>query len=83
MSKIYLKNVIFAFNHYDRETVWLFNESDNGKSHERYIAFAVDNFGHLICFDKTNNNVVFCNHENDDVEFISENFTEFLNALYE
>lgn len=42
------------------------------------IAFAIDNFGNYICFDKKNHNVLFLDFETGDVDFIDETFSDFL-----
>lgn len=49
------------------------------------VPFARDGFGNYICFkymsiDKYE--VVFYNHENQDIYFISNNFSELINKLY-
>lgn len=72
-----------SFNTGDRETVWKINDWNKDELSNKYLAFAIDNFGNLICFDKNNNNVVLLNHEDLSVEHIANTFSEFIEALYE
>ena len=71
-----------SFNREDRETVWKINDWNKEELSDLYIAFAIDNFGNLICFDRQNNNVIFFNHENNETELISLSFSDFLKKLY-
>ncbi len=48
---------------------------------ENYIAFAADPFGNLICFDKSNDTIVFIDHETLRIESASASFTEFIDSL--
>lgn len=73
---------LLSFNKEDRETMWVFNEGKNDNSQEKYITFAIDNFGNLICFKKKDDSVCFVNHETGTVKRIADNFTDFLNSLY-
>lgn len=45
------------------------------------IAFAVDSFGNLICFEKNTEKIVFLDYETDEIEVIANNFSEFLDIL--
>lgn len=72
-----------SFNHDDKETVWKIFDWNKDELSGKYIAFAIDHFGNLICFNSANDEIIFLNHENTSVELIAENFTEFLNNLYE
>lgn len=85
---------LLSFNKDDRETIWMMNErSEDAEDDEledgmedlpeRYVAFAIDDFGNLICFDKDNDNIVFYDHEEDETEYIADSFTEFLEKLYD
>ena len=49
----------------------------------RYVVFADTPFGDDIAFDKTNDSVVYINHETLEVEKIADSFDEFLNCLYD
>lgn len=46
-----------------------------------YIAFAKNQFGNLICFDKANDKIVFIDHETLNLENVSDGFTEFIDSL--
>ena len=49
----------------------------------RYVIFAYTPFGDDIAFDKTDDSVVFIDHETLNVEKITNSFEEFLNCLYD
>lgn len=72
-----------SFNKEDRETVWKIHEWNAEELSNRYIAFAIDNYGNLICFDANNDSIVFLNHENLEIELISQNFKMFIDSLYD
>lgn len=72
-----------SFNKEDRETIWKILEWNKTQLLDNYIAFAIDNFGNLICFDKSKQRIVFYNLESDRVEQIANNFSEFMRGLYE
>lgn len=72
-----------SFNKEDRETVWKIQDWNKEELSDRYIPFAIDNFGNLICFDAENDKVVFLELEYVTVEQIADNFTEFMSKLYE
>ena len=44
-------------------------------------AFAGDPFGNLICFDKTNDHIVFIDHETLSIEPVADSFSEFIAGL--
>lgn len=69
---------LLSFNRDDRETIW--NVNENCK--ESYIVFAIDSAGNSICFNKSDNTIIFVNHETKSVEKIADNFTTFINSLY-
>lgn len=49
----------------------------------RYVVFADTPFGDDIAFDKTDDSVVYINHETLEVEKIADNFDAFLDCLYD
>ena len=77
-----LIKLVFSFNKADDINIWDANEWAKDDIGGKYIAFANDDFGNLICFEKGTNNVVFWNHDTDTVEFIAKGFEAFINALY-
>lgn len=44
----------------------------------KLVAFAIDNFGNYICFDKENDAIVFLDFESGETELIDETFSDFL-----
>lgn len=72
-----------SFNHEDRETVWKIFEWNKEELTNKYVPFAIDNFGNIICFDANNDKIIFLNHEDLVVETIADNFETFINCLYE
>lgn len=50
---------------------------------DRYVAFADSPAGDDIAFDKTDDSVVFIDHETLEIEKIANSFDEFLSCLYE
>ena len=53
------------------------------KLFNRYVVFADTPFGDDIAFDKTDDSVVFIDHETFMVEKIADSFDEFVACLYE
>lgn len=49
----------------------------------RYVVFADTPFGDDIAFDKTNDSVVYIDHNTLGIEHIANSFDEFLDGLYE
>lgn len=72
-----------SFNPDDKETVWKVYEAFEDKLKQKYLPFAIDNFGNYICFNTENNNIVFLNHEDLSVEYVADTFVSLLNLLYE
>ena len=72
-----------SFNKDDRETVWKIHEWNKEELSNRYVAFAIDNYGNLICFDANNDSIIFLDHENMTTELIAVSFSEFIDNLYE
>ena len=72
-----------SFNKDDRETVWKIFDWNKDELTDKYIPFAIDNFGNLICFDASNDKIVFVNHEDMTIEMIANDFDTFLNGLYD
>ena len=72
-----------SFNKEDRETVWKISEWNSVELGDKYVAFAIDNFGNLICFEKASGKVVFIELETLNVEVIADEFGGFIGRLYE
>lgn len=71
-----------SFNRNDKETVWKLYEWKKEQFENKYVPFAIDNFGNLICFDADNDHIVFLNHENSSVENVADSFSSFFDSLY-
>ncbi len=86
-------NALLSFNEDDGYSIWnmlrLEGDAVVGWVHEqldwRYIPFANDPFGNKLCFDRTNNHIVFFDHEEEDggMYFVASSFTELINSLYD
>ncbi|MCR5213735.1 MAG: SMI1/KNR4 family protein [Eubacterium sp.] len=72
---------LLSFNKTDRENIWDANDMLKQELGDRYIAFADDNFGNLICFDTGSDEIVFVELESLGLDVISEDFEEFMNQL--
>ena len=70
-----------SFNREDKETVWEMYEACAVATKGQYIPFAIDNFGNLICFDRSGQ-IVFIDHETLNIEKIAPSFYEFVFSLY-
>ena len=80
-----LVKALFSFNKNDLEHIWLANEwaeEDEVEIRKQYVAFAGDDFGNSICFEKSTDNVVFLDHETLEVEFVAADFDAFLECLF-
>jgi hypothetical protein len=73
---------LLSFNASDTSNVRAFNDSAGDDIGEKYIAFATDDFGNLICFERASGRVVFWNHETGVVEPVADGFDMFINKLY-
>ena len=49
---------------------------------KEFIPFGIDPFGNYICYDTTNGNIMFFDHEEDDMTEIALTLEEFLSKLY-
>lgn len=74
---------LLSFDSLDKESIWKLNDVCYLCFDNRYVAFAIDHFGNLICFDKSNDHVKFIETESLEVSDIADNFDEFLSILYE
>lgn len=71
-----------SFNKEDKENVWYMFEWLEKEIKKKYIPFAIDNFGNLVCFDKSNDKIVFVNNDNMSVQIVADTFDDFLKTLY-
>jgi len=68
-----------SFNPDDRESIWDALEWDFYD--DKYIPFAIDNFGNIICFHTETNKIYFINHETGKCEFVADSFDSFISTL--
>ncbi|EMB7845530.1 SMI1/KNR4 family protein [Vibrio vulnificus] len=66
-----------SFNATDVENILRLNRGVTEIS-AKLVAFAIDNFGNYICFDKENDAVVFLDFETGETELIDNTFSDFL-----
>jgi hypothetical protein len=66
-----------SFNPTDVENILKLNKGVSEIS-ANLVAFAIDNFGNYICFDKQNDMVVFLDFETGETELIDKTFSDFL-----
>ena len=80
-------DTILSFNKDDTDNIWNFQGFDDtcedyeGFS-ERYVSFAISVGGDHICFDRTNNRVVYVDLEYAEATDVAASFTEFIDLLY-
>lgn len=73
---------LLSFNKEDKVTIWKTAEWNSDELGDKYIAFAIDQFGNLICFTTCDKSVVFMNMETLEIEVIASDFSSFLSKLY-
>lgn len=73
---------LLSLNKEDEESIWDLYDAD-GKMEKESVPFAIDDFGNFICFNRYNGSVIFYDHETGNSEKIANNFSEFLDKLYE
>ena len=69
-----------SFNPTDVENILKLNKGVSEIS-TKLVAFAIDNFGNYICFDKQNDTVVFLDFETGETDLIDKTFSDFLIKL--
>ena len=69
-----------SFNPTDVENIIKLNRGVSEIS-TQLVAFAIDNFGNYICFDKQNDAVVFLDFETGGTELIDKTFSDFLQKI--
>lgn len=66
-----------SFNPNDAENIIRLNKGVAEIS-SMFIAFAIDNFGNYICFDKQNHMIFFLDFETGETDLIDKSFSDFL-----
>ncbi len=79
---------LLSLNKGSKINMWHFNDSlhriwAENREFDNYIVFASDPFGNIICFDKTNDHIVFIDHETLSIEPVADSFSEFIAGLKE
>lgn len=69
-----------SFNRDDKETIWEMYKVSVLETNGKYIPFAIDHFGNMICFAR-DGQIIFLNHETLKTESIASSFDEFMNSL--
>lgn len=71
-----------SLNREDRETVWKMLDWAKEDLAGRYVPFAIDPAGNLVCLEKATGAVAFLDHETGAVERAAGSFEAFLRGLY-
>lgn len=72
---------MLSFNEEDDDYIVTLNSGGDSNYVDKIVAVATDPFGNLICFDRATNNIVYWDHELDKVEYLSDNWEQFINNL--
>ena len=72
-NRIMIKKLL-SFNKDDKDSIW------NVKYPDGLIPFMLDAFGHQICFNKTNGEIIFVGK--DKKEFLADNIEDFIERLH-
>jgi len=76
---------LLSFSSNDQDNIIATYNRIKGRLKNDLIPVMKDPFGNFICFNfskKDNYELVFWNHENNNIEYISQTFSEFLEKLY-
>ena len=73
---------LLSFNRDSSNSIWVMPDYDNKKLRKQYSVFAEDSNGNYICFQKNNLNIVWIDHETENVEKVAPDFESFLNMLF-
>ena len=91
-SKERVAEYLLSFSKDDKDNIMdvcnymLKNDYIPNRFNGKLIPIMKDPFGNYICFDFAKDNEIclyFWNHENNNLEYVSKTFSEFLNNLYE
>lgn len=80
-STEHVLGAVLSFNKGEEDTDTVFTALDVIESKD-LMPFAIDPFGNYICMDIKNNEIVFWDHETDDVYGTGKNITKFFDSLY-
>lgn len=73
---------LLSFNKKDEETIWNFNNINDEYLRNTYIAFAIDFYENKIAFNKDDNSIHLIYHETNDISYVADSFSSFINSLY-
>lgn len=73
---------LLSFNKTDRETIWKITEWNKEVLADKYVPFAIDNFGNLICFERMTNSIMFIDMGDTSSEKAADSFDGFISALF-
>lgn len=73
---------LLSFNKEDAENIYKVIEYFNKQFNSKIIPIATEPSGDYFCIDITNDSIVYWEHENNKLTFISKDLDEFLNCLY-
>lgn len=68
---------LLSFNEEDEEYILTYNKHEN----EKLIKIAIDPFGNFIAYERSTNEIVYLNHETDEVSKVAKNWTVFVESL--
>ncbi len=72
---------ILSFNPNEKEAD-SFESAMNIGFEKNMVPFGIDPFGNYICYNTTNNSIMFFDHEEDTLEEIASSLDGFLGKLY-
>lgn len=72
---------VLSFNPNEKEAD-SFESAMNIGFERNIIPFGIDPFGNYICYNTDNGNIMFFDHEEDNLEVIASTLEEFLDKLY-
>ena len=74
--------LFLSFDHDKKENAWNTYKQNKSFLNNKYVPFAVDINGNLICFKRKNSKIVVVNRKTSEAEKVSDSFSEFFNSLY-
>lgn len=90
-----LKNNMFVLaNGIEKIVRYLYSMDPNSKTYilkfqkfdselnDKLVPFAELEFGDMLCFDRSSNDIVIYDHETDTMTFVASNWNDFFNSLY-
>jgi len=72
---------LFSMDSNSKTYILKFQKFDSGLN-DKLVPFAELEFGDMLCFDRSSNDIVIYNHETDTMTFVASNWNDFFNSLY-